>query len=177
MKTRLILLIAVLFSLQFTVTIQAQTGDYVSMAVCNNDTLKYVDINFVQNKKNYIGQPFSKFLEDFELNVYYQDTFAGRTKNSRNRSYIWGLQIVYIPEPYFYLRDNRPFYTFYFEFEAPYTVTTEIYESEGGCAWPAKPNYYNHFFKDCIIKDMEARSYEETYLKKNFNWKEWEKYY
>ena len=70
MKAKLILLIVVLFSLQFTVTIQAQTGDYVSLAACNNDTLKYVDINFVQNKKNYIGQPFSKFLDDFELDVY-----------------------------------------------------------------------------------------------------------
>ena len=167
MKTRLFLLI-VLFSLQFTVTIQAQTGDYVSLAACNNDTLKYVDVNFVQNKNNYIGQPFSKFLEDFELNVYYQDTFAGRAKNSRNRSYIWGLQIVYIPEPYFYLRDNRPFYTFYFEFEAPYMVTTEIF---GGTIWGSKPNYYNHFFKDCIIKDMEARSSEE--FKKNNTWKEY----
>ena len=169
MKTRLFLLI-VLFSLQFTVTIQAQTGDYVSLAACNNDTLKYVDVNFVQNKKNYIGQPFSKFLEDFELNVYLKFAYSGRTKNSRNSCTIWGLQIVYIPEPYFYLRDNRPFYTFYFEFEAPYTVADEIFK---GTIWGSKPNYYNHFFKDCIIKDMEARSYEETYLKKNFNWKEY----
>ena len=177
MKTRLILLIAVLFSLQFTVTIQAQTGDYVSLAACNNDTLKYVDVNFVQNKKNYIGQPFSKFLEDFELDVYLGRRFVGRAKNSRNRSYIWGIQILYIPETYFYHRDNRPFYTFYFEFEAPYTVTTEIFDYDGHTVYSAKPDYYNHFFKDCIIKDMEARSYEETFHKKNFNWKEWEKYY
>ena len=167
MKTRLFLLI-VLFSLPFTVTIQAQTGDYVSMAACKNDTLKYVDINFVQNKNNYIGQPFSKFLEDFELDAYLKFSYSGRSKNSGIWSTIWGIQIVYVPEPYFYFRDNRPFYYFYFEFEAPYMVTTEIF---GGTIWGSKPNYYNHFFKDCIIKDMEARSSEE--YKKNNTWKEY----
>ena len=149
----------------YIINIQGQTKEHVSLAECNNDTLKFIETNFIGNESHYIGKTYSDFIEDFEMNIYLCKIFYSRTPNT---SEIWGIKIVYMPEIFYYIYYKRPFYAFYFEFEKPYTVTTKDFN---GSILADRPNYYNQLFKNYTIKDMAIREESTKIIRK---WKEFE---
>ena len=67
----------ILFFTTIVVESFSQSG-YVSLKECNNDTLKYMEVNFITHKDRYINQPFSEFTNEFELDIYLQRPFNGR---------------------------------------------------------------------------------------------------
>ena len=118
---------------------------YVS--ACNNDTLKYIETNFIQNKERYIGQPYSKFSREFELDMYIGRLYQwGRPADGTN---IWGTQINYTAESFYFQRRNKKFYVIFLEFEPPYTVRPPF-------AMGAK-NDHRDLFDVYTIKDMEVK--------------------
>lgn len=136
-------------------TIFAQNS-YVSMGDCQNDTVKYIETNFRDNKERYIGQPFSLFSNDMEFDLYVVKSFIRREPNEKE---IWGLKLMYINpgNDYYFFRDKRLYYNIYLEFERPYLKTDEEWDKLTTYQ-PAKVNYSRSFFADCIIKDIALSS-------------------
>lgn len=123
---------------------------YVSLKECNNDTVKYLKTNFINNRERYINQPFSKLTKEFELDMYISQMYSGRSPET---SQVWGLKFHYIyPSDEFYWDwENRLYYWFLIEFERPYITPPFVY------SWNSKKNRYRNLFGDCIIKDMDVR--------------------
>ena len=156
----------VMFCLTYVLSIQGQTREYVSLEECNNDTLKFISLNFIGNEAYYIGKPLSKFMEDLGMDIYYRRTYNWREPNI---SEIWGININYVGDPFYFYHYKRPFYSFLFEFERPYTVTSRDF---GYSFYSASPNRYNSLFKDHIIKDMEIR--REGDVRGKIEWKDYD---
>ncbi len=53
-----------------TVETYAQ-AEYKSLESFNNDTLKYIRYNFEENKQRYIGQAYSKLINEYDITLYY----------------------------------------------------------------------------------------------------------
>jgi len=67
MKNIIIVLVISLFSV---ISANAQkSANYISLANSNNDTLQYLNNNFIMQKAKYLGQPLSKILNDLELKI------------------------------------------------------------------------------------------------------------
>ena len=98
------LFLILFFTTSLVVESFSQSG-YVSLKECNNDTLKYMEVNFITHKDRYINQPFSKFTDEFELDIYLKWPFDGRIPD---KSKFWGASMTYVMEDYYYWRDNVP---------------------------------------------------------------------
>ena len=158
-------LFLILFFTTIVVESFSQSG-YVSLKECNNDTLKYMEVNFITHKDRYINQPFSKFTIEFELDIYLKCPFDGRIPD---KSKFWGASMTYVMEDYYYWRDKRPLYFIYVEFERPYLKgpeDTRFMIKKG------MPNLYRSLFKDQVIKDLEIRLVENDPR----SWKEVDRY-
>ncbi|WP_289292570.1 hypothetical protein [Bacteroides sp. 41_26] len=159
------LFLVLFFTTSLVVESFSQSG-YVSLKECNNDTLKYMEVNFITHKDRYINQPFSKFTDEFELDIYLQSPFNGRLPD---KSKYWGASMTYVMEDYYYWRDKRPLYFIYVEFERPYLKNGEdIHYS----VRKSIPNLYRSLFKDQVIKDLEIRLVENDPR----SWKEVDRY-
>ena len=140
-------LFLILFFTTIVVESFSQSG-YVSLKECNNDTLKYMEVNFITHKDRYINQPFSKFTNEFELDIYLKWPFDGRIPD---KSKFWGASMTYV------------------EFERPYLKgpeDTRFMIKKG------MPNLYRSLFKDQVIKDLEIRLVENDPR----SWKEVDRY-
>lgn len=130
---------------------------YVSLKQCNNDTLKYLKTNFINNKERYLNQPFSKLSQEFELDIYISEVFSGRAPKE---SEVWGIEFFYFypSEDFYWIRANRCYYWFLIEFERPYINSIgTIYKSPLDYSWKSEKNKYRELFNNCIIKDMDLR--------------------
>ena len=159
------LFLILFFTTSLVVESFSQSG-YVSLKECNNDTLKYMEVTFITHKDRYINQPFSKFTDEFELDIYLKWPFDGRIPD---KSKFWGASMTYVMEDYYYWRDKRPLYFIYVEFERPYLngpEDTRFMIKKG------MPNLYCSLFKDQVIKDLEIRLVENDPR----SWKEVDRY-
>ena len=86
------LFLILFFTTSLVVESFSQSG-YVSLKECNNDTLKYMEVNFITHKDRYINQPFSMFTDEFELDIYLQSPFNGRLPD---KSKYWGASMTYV---------------------------------------------------------------------------------
>ena len=142
------LFLILFFTTSLVVESFSQSG-YVSLKECNNDTLKYMEVNFITHKDRYINQPFSKFTDEFELDIYLKWPFDGRIPD---KSKFWGASMTYV-----------------MEFERPYLKgpeDTRFMIKKG------MPNLYRSLFKDQVIKDLEIRLVENDPR----SWKEVDRY-
>ena len=150
----------------FTVETYAQ-AEYKSLESFNNDTLKYIRYNFEENKERYMGQPFSKFIKEFELTLYYDHLYKEDTQPPR---YLYAVRIFYFGDVHEYIFANKrriPFENILFvivHFEKPYLRTMkDIWERNLG----GIPHYHDKIFQDQRIKDLEVIDYNELIRRDN----------
>lgn len=150
----------------FTVETYAH-AEYKSLESFNNDTLKYIRYNFEENKERYMGQPFSKFIKEFELTLYYDHLYKEDTQPPR---YLYAVRIFYFGDVHEYLfamKKNVPFENILFiivQFSKPYLRSTS--DIRGG-ALLGIPHYYDKMFQDQRIKDLEVIDYNELIRRDN----------
>jgi hypothetical protein len=138
------------FGQESSVSVNTQKP-YVSLQECNNDTIKYIETNFIQNKERYIGQPYSKFSKEFELDIYIRRMYKlGRPDDGTN---VWGLRIDYVQDTYysFWIKNkNKKYYVIFLEFERPYTIKPPFRTA-------IRKNEFRDLFNVYTIKDMEVK--------------------
>ena len=142
-------------------------AEYKSLESFNNDTLKYIRYNFEENKERYMGQPFSKFIKEFELTLYYDHLYKEDTQPPR---YLYAVRIFYFGDVFEYIFANKrriPFENILFvivHFEKPYLRTMkDIWERNLG----GIPHYHDKIFQDQRIKDLEVIDYNELIRRDN----------
>ena len=123
------------------------SGRHVSLADCGGDTLRYIEVNFLQNKDRYIGLKVDSLFKDLEIPI----KFFGPT-GTRYRK-INGMRWTYLSgsERDDYEKSGKTYYYIYIMFEEPYTVNDDVFFKLGGAYWREK---HRNFFKDFVIKDF-----------------------
>lgn len=120
---------------------------HVSIADCGGDTLRYIEVNFLQNKDRYIGLKVDSLFKDLEIPI----KFFGPT-GTRYRK-INGMRWTYLSgsERTAFEKSGKTYYYIYIEFEGPFTVDRDEFLKLGGAYWRDK---HRNFFKDFVIKDF-----------------------
>ena len=150
-----------------TVETYAQ-AEYKSLKSFNNDTLKYIRYNFEENKERYMGQPFSKFIKEFELTLDYDYIYEENPTQYPGK--LCAVRIFYFGDVFEYIFANKrriPFENILFvivHFEKPYLRTMkDIWERNLG----GIPHYHDKIFQDQRIKDLEVIDYNELIRRDN----------
>ncbi|NDW12835.1 hypothetical protein D0T50_08015 [Bacteroides sp. 214] len=117
------------------------------MSEFGTDTIAYMQYNFVERKAQYINQPLSKLLEDYELGLVFNPskTYPYRTTETAR---IYRAFVKYpIPPQY-----KEPHGVLAVYFKTPHLAWLDIYNnminSDDSDEWAEK-------LKDCIVSDVE----------------------
>jgi len=135
---------------------------YYTMDECNNDTLKYIEKNYEQNKARYIGKTLQVLLDESELK-FEEFIPAKFSPWVRDKSLIGKLELISFPIYY-----SIYMYDIYIYIDAPYTLTWEAaMDLEGDESEPWGPKYYN-FYKGIKIKDIYTYKEKDGHRIENY---------
>ncbi len=155
------LLILVLFAVFAATAAQAQQK--TTLAECNGDTVIYVKKNFVEGKARFIGQPFSKVLDEWKAQLpvgrlLFSDTGSWPTKDEE-KYLVKSASLCYNIEAEINLRRIRhqSYYILTINFLPPllhqsmelYQLQDEVERTELG------PQLYDKL-KDYVVKDIKV---------------------
>ena len=139
-----------------TATVKAQKH-HIPFSEFNGDTLRYIAVNFEDNRERYIGHPVSRLLDEWDLPIrsFYpsETTFEPKPED---RDKIKGMDLGYldIGEGYFYEKAKIPYYSLAVVFEPPYTVPARtVYDIEDAIGNQWGPELYE-FYKNFIVKEL-----------------------
>ncbi len=125
---------------------------YYTMEECNNDTLKYIEKNYEQNKARYIGKTIQFWADECQIKL--GDVVPGEFSPwGKDKSLIGKVENISFDIP-FSESSNYYEYTIYLYIESPYTLNWDEAADLGGdytATWGAKTYY---FYKDQKIKDI-----------------------
>ena len=127
---------------------QKKSSDrHVSLADCGGDTLRYIEVNFLQNKDRYIGLKMDSLFKDLEIPIKYFGPISTRYNK------VNGMALTYLSgnERDDFKKTDKIYYYIYITFEEPYTVDEDVFYKLGGAYWREK---HRNFFKDFVIKDF-----------------------
>ena len=126
----------------------ALAQNYRPMSTFGTDSIAYMQYNFVDRKAQYINQPVSKILEDYELELAVFEPKITYPYKTTETVMIMGAFIQYTEE---YYRD-QPYGRLYIFFKTPllpYIVTRDSMEDdEDEWEWVEK-------LENCIVKEIE----------------------
>ena len=162
MKIFLILAVA-LFS---SIATQAQKK-YISLKEFQGDTLRYMIVNFVENKERYIGQKVDSLLNDLEFEISTTfwpigDIMDGHKMIGLKFSYVNHHQIKKISR-----EGGGEYYVLYIQYiklSPTYTCikTYSDWRKIGGAYWKKA---YRDFVKEYIIKDIKIERIKVEHFK------------
>ena len=155
MKRLILVLFAVLVA-----TSAAQAQQKVTLAECGGDTVIYVKKNFVEGKARFIGQPFSKMLDEWRSQlpvgkILFSDTGNWPTKESE-RYLITGASLQFITEEEQLYREMRkePYTDINVRFAPPYRHNLwALYNLRDQEGEPLGPQLYD-CIRDYIVTDI-----------------------
>lgn len=151
-------LILTLLSL-FTITaLQAQQK--VTLAECGGDTVAYVTRNFVEGKARFIGQPFSKVMDEWKAQLpvgrlLFGDTGVWPTKEEE-KNLVNSVDLYFITEDEQCLRGlkKEPYFVLGISFEPPfYQKITDYWKIQEEENSQLGPQLYEKL-KDYIVKNI-----------------------
>ena len=140
----------------------AQAQQAMTLAQCQGDTVAFVKRNFVEGKARFIGQPFSKVIDEWRSQIpvgriLFADTGNWPTKESE-KYLVKGASLQFITENDQKLRGlhKEPYLRLVVKFNAPYYQKIDtlwsIQEQEG---IPFGPQLYEQI-KDYVIQDISV---------------------
>ncbi|WP_294597930.1 hypothetical protein [uncultured Rikenella sp.] len=152
---RMIFLLLSIFSMT---AVQAQ--EKVTLVECGGDTVTYVKRNFAEGKARFIGQPFSKLVEEWRTQIpvgriLFSDTGNWPTKDE-DKYLVTGASLYFITEEEMNLRvmKKQPYASISVDFAPPYRHNfydlCRIEEEDG---LPLGPKLYE-CLKDYIVTDV-----------------------
>ena len=137
-------LLILFFGLFCVSSVSAQ--EYRPLSEFGTDTIAYMRYNFVDRKAQYINQPLSKILADYELELTFNPTETHPYKTTETVR-IYGAVIVYPNE-----NSNRPFGMLEIDFKTPHLPWQETFDSmedsDDDWEWVDK-------LQDCTVKEIE----------------------
>ena len=135
---------------------------YYTMKECNNDTLKYIEKNYEQNKVRYIGKTLQVLLDESELK--FEEFVPGKFSPwVRDKSLIGKIKDLSFT---IYFKEYQ--YHIYIYVDAPYTLRWEVaMDLEGDECESWGPKYYS-FYKDIKIKDIYIHKQKNGEKIKNY---------
>jgi len=160
---RTVLFILVILVLGITNTRAQQR--YIPLKEFQGDTVKYMQVNFVENKNRYIGQKVDSLLKDLEFEIItsfmaIRDPMDGLVKNGMYGFKIKGLKFSHHNhrQQVELYKKGEKYYLLYIRFAPPYTRVGNEWEQIKGVYWNKERR---DFMKDYIIKDIELESYND----------------
>jgi len=140
-------LLILFFGLLCMSSVSAQ--DYRPMEAFGTDSIAYMQYNFVDRKAQYINQPVSKILEDYELEMAVFEPRINHPYLKAETVIIFGAFIQYTEE---YDRDE-PYGRLEIYFKTPHlpweATRGSMEDDEDEWEWVEK-------LKDCIVEDIEV---------------------
>jgi len=126
----------------------ASAQNYRPMETFGTDSIAYMQYNFVDRKAQYINQPVSKILEDYELEMAVFEPSRTYPYRISETAVIYAAFIQYTEE---YERE-QPYGRLYIDFKTPHLPWRETLDSmeddEDEWEWVEK-------LENCIVKDIE----------------------
>ncbi|WP_299458265.1 hypothetical protein [uncultured Rikenella sp.] len=152
---RMIFLLLSIFSMT---AVQAQ--QQVTLAECGGDTVTYVKRNFVEGKARFIGQPFSKLVEEWRTQIpvgwiLFSNTGNWPTKDE-DKYLVTGATLYFITEEEKNLRvmQRKMYATIHASFAPPYRHNFyDLCRIEEEDSLPLGPKLYE-CLKDYIVTDV-----------------------
>ena len=143
----------------FAITaIQAQQK--VTLKQCQGDTVAYIKKNFEEGKARFIGQPFSKVVQEWKNQIPLARVVLTSTdpwaNDEKSRDMVNGVILYFTPEGTIAQRDyyHIPYYGVRFDFEPPYNQKYQsVYDIKNQEDKAFGPRFYEQL-KDYIIKDV-----------------------
>ncbi|WP_163222993.1 hypothetical protein [Bacteroides sp. 214] len=111
------------------------------------DTIAYMRHNFVERKAQYINQPLSKLLSDYELGLVFDPTRTYPYKTTETIR-IDGAILQYPTPPQY----KEPYAFLIINFKAPHLPRVETYNNMIN---PDDSNEWAEKLKNCIVSDIE----------------------
>ena len=157
MKIFLILAMAIFSNM----AAQAQKN-YIPLKEFQGDTLKYMIVNFVENKERYIGQKVDSLLNDLEFEISTTfwpngDIMDGNKMTGLRFSHLSHHQIRKISR-----EGGGEYYVLFIRFAPPYIKAYSDWRKIGGAYWKKA---YRDFVKEYIIKDIEIERIKISHFK------------
>ena len=151
MKTTFLILVILVFG---SVIAPAQQR-YIPLKEFQGDTVRYMIVNFVENKNRYIGQKVDSLLKDLEFEI--TTSFMSNCDPMDNYK-INGLKFSHHndrQQTELFKKGER-YYLLYIRFAPPYTKTLDKWSQIKGVYWNKERR---DFMKDYIIKDIKLSLY------------------
>ncbi len=151
-------MIFLLLSIFSMTAVQAQ--QQVTLAECGGDTVTYVKRNFVEGKARFIGQPFSKLVEEWRTQIpvgwiLFSNTGNWPTKDE-DKYLVTGATLYFITEEEKNLRvmQRKMYATIHASFAPPYRHNFyDLCRIEEEDSLPLGPKLYE-CLKDYIVTDV-----------------------
>ncbi|NDW12833.1 hypothetical protein D0T50_08005 [Bacteroides sp. 214] len=117
------------------------------MSEFGTDTIAYMRYNFVERKTQYINQPLSKLLSDYELGLVFaaSETFPYKTTETVR---IDGAILQYPTPPQY----KEPYAFLIIDFKAPHLPWWNTYNNMIN---PDDSDEWAEKLKNCIVSDIE----------------------
>ena len=132
---------------------------YIPLKEFQGDTVRYMIVNFVENKNRYIGQKVDSLFKDLEFEII--TSFMSSCKPMDNYK-INGLKFSHHNhrQQVELHKNGEGYYLLYIRFAPPYTATKTLdkWSQIKGVYWNKERR---DFMKDYIIKDIELVSYND----------------
>ena len=140
-------LLFLFFALCCMYNAKAQTLPYKSMEQFGTDSIAYMQYNFIDRKAQYINQPVSKILDDYELEMAVFEPKITHPYFTSETVVIIGAFIQYTEN---YDRE-LPYGRLYIYFKTPHlpweSTRISMYDDEDEWEWVEK-------LKNCIVEDI-----------------------